>query len=146
MPNLNGSWPGEINSDWVDPQTRRTISAIQTHLAIKQSLFNISCVARTNEMTSYSISAGVERSLNDHVIRLVYTYRSEPRPGVSDRSQIHHGTSILEFSKKPTWQLKGRYFTERSTTGEINLTFDCRDHDAPYDDKIKAHPMQRSAD
>jgi hypothetical protein len=110
-PNLNGTWEGSLFSDWINPETKKGIDPIQSILVIKQTLFGMSCVVRTGEMTSFSISSAIERDNNNHIEKLVYTYRSEPRPGVSERSAIHHGTAVLEFGRNPTWSLSGRYFT-----------------------------------
>jgi len=123
VPNLNGTWEGALQSDWINPKTKAGIGSITSVLVVKQTLFGMSCVVRTGEMTSYSISAGIERDLNNHIEKLVYTYRSEPRPGVSGRSAIHHGTAVLEFGSNPNWGLSGRYFTERNTTGELEFSF-----------------------
>jgi len=143
IPNLNGTWEGELQSDWIDPKTKQVIGPITSILTIKQTLFGMSCVTRTGEMTSYSISAGIERDKNNHIEKLVFTYRSEPRPGVSERSPIHHGTAVLEFNKTPAWQLSGRYFTERNTTGEFSLKFRNRKTDALLNTEEKKHPMDK---
>ena len=77
----------------------------------------MSCVVRLGEMTGYSISVGVERDQRNQIEKLIYTYRSKPKPGVSDRSAIHHEATVLRFRKSKVWRLEGRYFTERNTTG-----------------------------
>jgi len=141
VPNLNGTWDGELQSDWINPETQKGIDPITSILTIKQTLFGTSCVVRTGEMTSYSISAGVERDKNNHIEKLVYTYRSEPRPGVTGRSAMHHGTAVLEFSKSPEWQFEGRYFTERNTTGELNFKFRNRKTDTILTPDEKKHPL-----
>lgn len=144
VPNLNGTWEGELQSSWIDPKTKKGIGPITTIVTVKQTLFGMSCVTRTGEMTSYSVSAGVERDQNEHVQKLIYTYRSEPKPGVADRSAMHHGTAILEFTKKPEWRLEGRYFTERSTTGEMSLAYRNRYSDTLLEAREKVHPMDKS--
>ena len=74
-------------------------------------------------MTSYSISAGVERDQSNQIEKLIYTYRSKPKPSVSDRSAMHHKTTVLEYGKSKVRRLEGRYFTERNTTGEMSVKF-----------------------
>lgn len=146
VPNLNGTWEGLLKSDWVNPETNEGIGPITSVLVVKQSLFGMSCVVRTGEMTSYSISAGIERDQNSHIEKLVYTYLSEPKPGVSERSAIHHGTSVLEFGTSPVWSLSGRYFTERNTTGELEFTFRNRQTNTQLTPEERNHPMSENAD
>lgn len=145
VPNLNGTWEGVLQSDWINPATKEGIGPITSVLTVKQSLFNMSCVLRTGEMTSYSISAGIERDLGSHIEKLVYTYRSEPRPTVSGRSAIHHGTAILEFCTSPNWRLAGRYFTERNTMGELEFSFRNRETDTQLTPEERRHPMTEDA-
>lgn len=144
VPNLNGTWKGSLQSDWINPKTNEGIGPITSILVIKQTLFGMSCVVRTGEMTSYSISAGIERDKNLHIETLVYNYRSEPRAGVADRSAIHHGTSVLEFGTNPKWSLTGRYFTERNTTGELELSFLNRRTDTQLTAKERKHPASNT--
>src|SRR5687767_5494889 len=53
---------------------------------------------------------------------LVYSYMSTPRLTVRDRSSMHHGTALLEIRNTPTKELCGEYWTDRRSTGEIELT------------------------
>ena len=57
IPNLNGKWEGVIDSNAIHPFTYENRTGIKTELTIKQSLFSISCLMKTNEMTSRSVSA-----------------------------------------------------------------------------------------
>ncbi|NOE32169.1 hypothetical protein [Ruegeria sp. HKCCD7318] len=143
VPNLNGTWEGVTKSDWVNPETNEKLNPITSLLIVKQSLFGMSCVVRTGEMTSFSISAGIERDPNNHIEKLVYTYRSEPKPGVAGRSAIHHGTAVLEFGTNPSWSLSGRYFTERNSTGEIELAFRNRRTNTQLTDEERKHPLDK---
>ena len=143
VPNLNGTWEGKLKSSWIDPETKLAIEPITTIVTVKQTLIGMSCITRTGEMTSYSVAAGVERDKNEHVQKLIYTYRSEPKPGIAERSAMHHGTAILEFTKKPVWRLEGRFFTERSTTGELFLAYRNRDIDTFLEAHEKSHPMDK---
>ena len=52
FPNLNGTWKGEIQTTWTDPETGERPGPIPAILTIKQSFLHISCVMRTAEMTS----------------------------------------------------------------------------------------------
>ena len=57
---------------------------------------------------------------------------------------MHHGTTVLEFSKSNMWQLEGRYFTKRNTTGEMNFKFRNRKSDSLLSNGKKMRPMDQS--
>ena len=54
---------------------------------------------------------------------------------------MHHGTTALEFSKSKVWQLEGRYFTERNTTGEMSFKFRNRKSNNLLGNEENKHPM-----
>jgi len=123
FPNLNGTWKGFIYSTWKDPITGQRPSPIPAILTIKQSFLNISCVMRTKEMTSSSITSGYMINKDIQLNRLFYTYASEPIQTVRERSPIHYGTIHFDIIKNPKNKLEGGYWTDRKTTGEIKMTF-----------------------
>lgn len=123
FPDLNGTWQGYIHSNWVDPDTGEKPSSIVTILSIKQSFTKISCVLRTSEMTSYSYTEGFTIDDDKQIKQLVCSYTSRPRPSVKERSTTHDGTIVFNLIGTPVSKLKGRYWTDRETTGEITLTF-----------------------
>ncbi|MBL4664165.1 MAG: hypothetical protein JKY22_11575 [Flavobacteriaceae bacterium] len=44
-----------------------------------------------------------------------------PKPSVRERSEIHYGTTRLEFKGFKVNELEGEYWTSRETTGELKL-------------------------
>jgi hypothetical protein len=123
FPNLNGTWQGTIQTTWKDPKTGQTPGPVPAILAIKQSFTRISCVMHTAEMTSRSFLADFWLQDDDQIRMFGYSYHSSPLPSVRDRSQPHEGTIIFQLDGDPVEKLKGTYWTARSTTGEITLTF-----------------------
>ncbi len=123
FPNLNGTWRGQIQSTWIDPNAGAVPPPIPVMLSIKQSFTRLSCVMRTAEMTSHSYLADFWLDGNEQVRKIGYSYRSSPLPTVRDRSQPHDGTAIFEIVGKPATRLKGVYWSDRKTTGEITLDF-----------------------
>jgi hypothetical protein len=126
VPNLNGKWRGVINPDWVSPITKEKSEPIETSLSIKQSLVHISCVMITSEMKSHSITYDFMIDASNQVLKLGYIYMSEPNLNVREKSQIHYGTTIFDIVKLEDnhIQLKGGYWTDRKTSGTINLSKD----------------------
>lgn len=141
FPDLNGTWQGTIQTTWVNPQTGEQPGQIPTILTIKQSFGKISCVMRTGEMTSYSYAEGFKLEKEQQIRQLAYSYTSKPVPSATDRSRPHEGTMIFDVIGAPASKLKGCYWTDRKTTGEVVLTF--RDKklmdDVPKD--VDLHPV-----
>ena len=49
-------------------------------------------------------------------------YLNTPKAGVRERSEIHYGSTILNFDGFKVTKMDGEYWTDRETTGEITLT------------------------
>ena len=142
FPNLNGTWKGEIKSTWVNSDTGERPEPIPVILTIKQSFTSISCVMRTAEMTSHSFSSDFVIKNEEQILKLVYTYDSNPKETIKDRSVRHLGTisfDILTHNKKI--ELDGEYWTARKTTGTIELKFWKKELVSKYPNKIGKHPM-----
>lgn len=140
-PNLNGTWQGSIQTTWRNPETGQLPGAIPVILSIKQSFTRISCVMRTAEMTSRSYLADFWLDGDDQIRMLGYSYHSRPMPTVVERSQPHDGTVVFDLIGRPVTKLNGRYWTERKTTGEILLTFRCKERLDAFPDDVGEHPV-----
>jgi hypothetical protein len=123
FPDLNGSWRGHLQTTWSDPTTGKVPGPIPVLLTVKQSFVRISCVMRTAEMTSQSFLADFWIDDNEQIRKLGYCYNSLPGPDVRHRSAPHQGTAILEIMGKSAKRLKGHYWSDRKTTGQITLEF-----------------------
>lgn len=126
IPNLQGTWKGQLKSNWVDSTTGKSIEAIEVALVIKQTFSNISCTFLTNESESHCISSNIIE-LPNHDLNLVYSYTNRPKVAHRTKSEIHDGSSMLKIIRKPEKRLEGEYWTNRRTGGEIDLTFDSED-------------------
>jgi hypothetical protein len=141
FPNLNGTWEGSIQSTWKNPETGEVPGAIPVILTINQSFTTISCVMRTAEMTSRSSFADFWIDRSQQIRRLGYSYHSSPLPSVQHRSPPHDGTMVFEVIGNPAEKLIGVYWTTRSTTGEVNLTFRGREMLEEFPSELGAHPV-----
>lgn len=144
FPDLNGTWKGHISSTWIGEKADGKPHRIPAVLLVKQSFLNISCVLRTEEMTSHSYAEGFTLDPSRQIRRLVYSYTSKPRPLVGDRSKAHDGTVVFEIVGTPASKLEGRYWTDRETTGEVTLTFGEKKHEVP--DDLGPHPVSGDDD
>ena len=116
FPNLAGNWIGEINSNWEGAE-----NPISTEININQTFFHITVRLKTGESESISNAASFDIDPNRKVSRLFYSYMNTPKPTLRDRSQIHYGTTLLNFDGYPVTELTGEYWTSRESTGEIRL-------------------------
>lgn len=141
-PNLNGSWVGHIYSNWINPDTGQLPAPIPTMLTVKQTFFNISCVIFTGEMKSYSFLEGFVIHPERQLKQLSYVYTSKPSLSVSDRSSPHDGAVLFDIVEKPKLKLNGRYWTDRKTTGEINLEFESKKILEELPERFGKHPLE----
>lgn len=123
FPDLNGSWVGNIFSDWIDPKTGAGVPPIPVMLTVRQTFFHISFVMHTGEMKSHSVSEGFTIDKDKQINLVSYIYTSKPRIVLNQRSLPHDGAVIFEILESPNKKLNGRYWTERKTKGEINLVY-----------------------
>ena len=121
IPDLNGEWEGVINSDSIQPITFKECKNKKTCLIVKQSLFKISCVMKTDEMMSHSINAGFIINEENQKYQLIYSYLSTPKlPHYI--SPVHFGTVLYELENQyDVNEMEGNYWTGRQTTGTISL-------------------------
>lgn len=124
FPNLNGTWEGEIGTTWTDPEIGERPGPIPATLTIKQSFLHISCAMKTAEMTSISLASSFVLDKTNQIEKLVYTYDSNPIETVRERSPRHCGTMDFKIVREgKSIKLTGGYWTDRKTTGTIEMRF-----------------------
>jgi hypothetical protein len=144
FPDLSGTWQGQIQTTWENPETGEVPGPIPAILSIKQSFGKISCVMRTIEMTSHSYSEDFRIEKDNQLKQLAYIYTSKPKHALNDRSIPHDGTIVFDIIGKPVTKLKGEYWTSRKSTGEITLTFREKNilDETPSD--LSPHPVSQA--
>ncbi len=118
FPNLSGDWSGIIKSNWNEKESK----PIPTEVLIIQTFFNIQVRVKTDESRSHSIGASFNIDKDRGFQQLFYSYLNTPKPGVRERSEIHYGSTLLNFEGYNVTKMDGEYWTSRETTGEIQLT------------------------
>lgn len=113
-PVLRGTWKGRLISTY-DQQSRRV------YLSVRQRFTEIEVRMMTEESTSETTSSQLLRRPEDLSV-IEYSYSNIPRATVRDRSEVHFGTARLECTGQVPSRLEGAYWTDRRTTGEIELT------------------------
>lgn len=121
-PNLEGTWQGNLQTTWTNPETGEIPRPISLILVIKQSFNSINCVMYTQESTSYSNAAMLSEDDESGIKRISYNYTNTPDITIRGRSAIHHGATILRIVKDgKKYSLTGEYWTSRKTAGNITL-------------------------
>ncbi|MCK9452681.1 MAG: hypothetical protein M0Q90_13390 [Bacteroidales bacterium] len=118
FPNLSGDWEGNIKSNWKEKE----LEPIPIEVSITQNFFNVQVRIKTKESRSYSIGASFDIDNERGFQQIYYTYLNSPKAGVRERSEIHYGSTILNFDGFKVTKMDGEYWTDRETTGEITLT------------------------
>lgn len=122
IPNLQGTWTGQLKSDWIDPKTNKLLPPISAQLIIKQTLSSLYCELRTQESNSYSIAAQISQDAGGSLF-LSYLYTNRSKIDFRDKSPIHDGATILKINGSPANLLEGEYWTSRKTRGEMKFKF-----------------------
>jgi len=117
FPNLSGNWEGTIKSNWKEKE----LEPIPIEVSITQNFFNVQVRIKTKESRSFSIGASFDIDNERGFQQLFYTYLNTPKAGVRERSEIHYGSTILNFDGFKVTKMDGEYWTDRETTGEITL-------------------------
>ena len=119
---VRGTWRGTLTSFWVNPDTGNRPPPKIVYLVIRQTATLLSVNLLTNESRSASLFADI--SSIDGTAALTYLYLNRPDMSVEHRSRIHHGSTVLDISGSPARRLRGRYWTDRDSKGELD--FDAR--------------------
>lgn len=118
-PDVRGTWKVTLKSNWVDPETGKGVEPITAYFAVRQTLTSLSLRLMTPESRSKLIAHSIELE-DDGIYRIAGTYRNEPRVELQgDRSEIHHGSLLLEVYGVPPESMEGHYWTDRGTRGTM---------------------------
>ena len=126
FPDLQGTWEGELQSTWEDPETKQRPPAIKMFLVIRQSFSTMSCTLFTKESVSYSKSAQIAKDEEADAISVNFNYTNRSKATIRDKSAIHDGAAHLRVVTNPSRMLEGEYWTGRCTTGQMKLRFSSR--------------------
>ena len=118
--NLRGTWKGQLTSFWEDPNTGSRPEPKPVYLVVRQTASTVSAVLFTDEAKSYSTLGRVLTKTD--LPALEYLYEARPDSRVEHRSRAHRGSTSLDISGRPATRLKGRYWTDRDSRGELAFT------------------------
>lgn len=127
IPDLQGTWKGELRTTWRYENTQREPDPIEVYLVIKQNLYAMHITMYTKESASYSQAAATNINEESGIKSLHYIYSNQPKTDYRDRSQIHYGAANLLISLKPQSKIEGDYWTDRHSTGSMTLYFQSKE-------------------
>lgn len=116
---IRGTWKGELESFWKD-EPGASPSKKPVYLVVRQTASVVSVSLLTNESRSASSLATV--SSDGTTVSLDYLYLNWPDLRVQEKSRMHHGSASLIVSGTPADRLRGQYWTNRDTKGELDFT------------------------
>ena len=123
VPNIQGTWAGDLQSTWKDPTTDRVIPPLRMILVIRQTFSTVSCTLFTKESESFSRAAQIAVEEETGLVTLSYNYTNRSKADIRHRSPIHDGAAHLRVVTIPSRMLEGEYWTGRCTTGTMKLQF-----------------------
>ena len=115
IPYLGGKWIGILRYCYEGKSYEKQIEA-----SIKQDLFHLQILIKTNESESKSCCASFNIDEFRGERELFYTYMNIPNIKERTHSVIHYGSSKLSIIEENT-KLRGCYWTDRQSIGEIEL-------------------------
>ena len=116
VPYLAGEWTGILRYYWDNRWQEKEMKML-----IKQTFLHIQVSIYTNESWSKTIGGTFDIDEENGFNSLIYSYQNTPDASVREHSPMHYGTAILSISKDCK-ELRGNYFTDRKTTGEMKLS------------------------
>lgn len=112
-PNLHGTWKVTLR-----PKNGAPVDAF---MVVRQTYSSLSLRLMTAESTSELVAHQFITS-PDGVLKVGAVYRNEPDIAVRDRSPIHYGTILLALEENPPRRVRGSYWTDRTSVGDLELT------------------------
>ena len=115
-PRICGTWKGELYSHWTSSDAKARPLKRDVYLVIKQTFSSVSVVLLTDESQSLSYSLLAHATKENG---LSYLYLNEPEMDADKSSHMHRGAAMFRLSGTPVVMLRGRYWTDRETRGEL---------------------------
>lgn len=120
IPDLSGTWRVTLHSNWKGPGSSTAEPPIEAYLAVYQTLTSLRMRLMTTQSVSQLLGSQVSPS-PDGSSSIAVVYRNEPSIQYRPTSPIHHGAMLLYIPLKREATIKGTYWTDRGTSGDIEL-------------------------
>lgn len=108
---ISGKWIGQLKSNFKGATSK------DVEVRIKQTFSSINITLKTNEIVSKSVITGWDKTNNS----LYYIYKTDPDISIKRENPVQDGAAKIVFDKANKKELKIEYWTDRKTTGYIQL-------------------------
>ncbi len=139
FPSLDGTWIGEMQSNYINPETKEKMGTIPCMAIIVHNFDKITIKMVTLESVSFSFSEKLEFVKEKNEKLITYSFINDPSLLLDYRSNSHKGTAILLMNGKN--KMTGSYYTNRGTKGLINLERFSKKKLDEMPEEIKRHPL-----
>jgi len=119
-PNLNGTWYGKLDSDWVD-EKGKDIPPKDFFIIIRQSFLRIHFTTFTNNYVGVSYSETFYLSKERGIKNIVYMYRKDT--SLNNNEILQEGATELRLIEADMRKLEGKYWSNTKTNGTIKVQF-----------------------
>jgi len=119
-PVVRGTWRGELESMWIDPNTGVQSPRKPVYIAVEQSLTESKMRMMTDESSSDQLVGQVQKRSNGRFV-LSAIYQNTPTIDRRETSRPHLGAVMLEIYGRPPQRLDGEYWTERQSKGRLEF-------------------------
>ncbi len=123
-PVLVGTWKGKLTSSYRSPGSMEPAGSIDAYLVVHQTFSSIQVMLMTEQSCSTLLSGSIRTEAGEPS-QVMGIYRNTPGLRFRDSSRIHFGAVVLSVSGTASTILRGEYWTDRDTKGE--LVFDTHD-------------------
>ena len=121
-PDINGTWKGEMVSNFKDGDGN-VIPPIPCYAAVEQTFSELKLHMMTEQSESWLVASDIRKSNTSGGYQIVGIYTNQPGIHLREQSQIHRGTVWLEShgpKANPT-SLTGEYWNDRYMKGTVTL-------------------------
>ncbi len=120
QPDLGGTWHGHLRPRARNLHAGSALSSIEVTFIVHQTHGQISLTMTSAESRSVTVVASLAQDAPGEWA-VIAAYRSEPNLEVRENSPIHFGCFRLRVINASTPRLAGHYWTDRATSGEIDV-------------------------
>lgn len=119
IPYIGGQWEGEIQSDFIFPDTGKIGEPIPAKIEIRHDFDKICVTLETGSSysSSYVSDVWIDESKRKYLCYTYYNDADENR----DTNPNHDGSAKLRVIDNGELKLVGHYFTGRKTTGKMTF-------------------------
>lgn len=125
-PNLNGTWKGELISDWKD-ENGNPIAPKEIFIVIRQNFLRIHFTTFTDNFVGYSYSETFNLKQGTGLKNVAYLYRKDTSK-FNDDDLREGATELRLIDDKCFRKLDGKYWTNTKTQGRICVKYLGNEH------------------